>query len=214
MTGTLWVWLAGCVLAEKGVLDELPVEEGGTTDGGNPFLADDDSDGWTESGGDCDDTEGSIHPGAAEICDDVDQDCDGAVNEDFIDEYEPNDLEDDETVVGGFYLPGNSYSISDISLHTSEDVDHFALQFPPGLASECDAYVIVESSTLDEFQATIHDEWGMVDQDATAKDGSLEFTLANIDCDDQELHLEIKGPGLDDGSLSCSPDLSVFVDFD
>ncbi len=34
-----------------------------------------------ESGGDCDDTNDAIHPDATETCDDVDQDCDGAVDE-------------------------------------------------------------------------------------------------------------------------------------
>jgi len=40
---------------------------------------DNDGDGYTENGGDCDDSMGSIHPGAAEICGDgTDQDCDGS----------------------------------------------------------------------------------------------------------------------------------------
>jgi hypothetical protein len=36
-------------------------------------------------GGDCDDDEGSVHPGASEHCDHLDEDCDGAVDEDPVD---------------------------------------------------------------------------------------------------------------------------------
>ncbi len=38
--------------------------------------------GAVESAGDCDDTDGSVNPGAAEICDTIDNDCDGAVDDD------------------------------------------------------------------------------------------------------------------------------------
>ncbi len=36
---------------------------------------------WAENGDDCDDSDASIHPGAAELCDDVDADCDGDLDE-------------------------------------------------------------------------------------------------------------------------------------
>ncbi|MFN7147535.1 MAG: MopE-related protein, partial [Myxococcota bacterium] len=42
--------------------------------------ADDDGDGWTESGGDCDDAAATTNPGAREIAGDrTDNDCDGTV---------------------------------------------------------------------------------------------------------------------------------------
>ena len=40
-----------------------------------------DGDGWTDDGGDCDDTDPAIHPSAAEVCDEADNNCDGTVDE-------------------------------------------------------------------------------------------------------------------------------------
>lgn len=40
-----------------------------------------DGDGYSVRAGDCNDGNPAIHPGAAELCDDVDNDCDGEVNE-------------------------------------------------------------------------------------------------------------------------------------
>jgi len=40
-----------------------------------------DGDGWTTVDGDCNDDDASIHPGAAEVCDGVDQNCDQEVDE-------------------------------------------------------------------------------------------------------------------------------------
>jgi hypothetical protein len=43
---------------------------------------------WVDVGGDCNDVQDSIHPGAAERCDGVDQDCDGAIDDEPIDGLE------------------------------------------------------------------------------------------------------------------------------
>ena len=40
-------------------------------------MTDADGDGYTDEDGDCDDSDSSIHIGALEICDGVDNNCDG-----------------------------------------------------------------------------------------------------------------------------------------
>ena len=43
---------------------------------------DQDSDGYSVDDGDCNDNDASIHPNAQEVCDSVDNDCDGRIDDD------------------------------------------------------------------------------------------------------------------------------------
>ncbi len=54
---------------------------GNDCENGLPALYDLDSDGLTSCMGDCDDTRADVNPGAMEVADDVDQDCDGIIDE-------------------------------------------------------------------------------------------------------------------------------------
>ncbi len=50
-----------------------------------PAGTDEDGDGYTVENGDCDDKDAAIHPGADEVCDDIDNDCNGLVDDDAVD---------------------------------------------------------------------------------------------------------------------------------
>jgi len=46
-----------------------------------PEDVDDDGDGYTENEGDCNDTDAAINPGGTEVCDYIDNNCNGAIDE-------------------------------------------------------------------------------------------------------------------------------------
>ena len=96
----LW-WIAlGCVLGCG--TDKIYLDTGfivGATPAGDPAseprldtaapdtgelpVNDADEDGYTIEDGDCDDTDPSIHPGVEEVCNGLDDDCDGQADEDL-----------------------------------------------------------------------------------------------------------------------------------
>ena len=47
-------------------------------------VADADGDGFATTEGDCDDNDSAVYPGATERCDNLDNDCDGTVDDDLV----------------------------------------------------------------------------------------------------------------------------------
>ena len=74
--GSLFLLLISCSSEEK---QPETVEQ--ENQGLDPFAIDNDGDGISENDGDCDDGNAEINPNANEVCDDIDNDCDGKIDE-------------------------------------------------------------------------------------------------------------------------------------
>jgi hypothetical protein len=174
------------------------------------FFADADSDGFgdgaaairactapeghVEDSTDCLDTDPSTHPGADEICDDVDNDCDGAVDDSALD---PSawyvDLDGDRygdpssLVYGCDEIPGMISDGTDCN-DSDETVHPAAVEFCDGLDNDCDGVVDFDADF--GLRTWYEDGDGDGHGDATKSISSCEppsgYVWSSDDCDDSE----------------------------
>ena len=95
----------------------------------DPLNHDNDGDGQTENEGDCDDDDAEVYTGNTEVCDEVDNNCDGDVNEPWWDTYDPNESSSSYYDLGevddGFLWAGDVLTLSGLTIHEPNDEDWF-----------------------------------------------------------------------------------------
>ncbi len=166
--------------------------------------------GWVEVGGDCNDVEDDIYPGAPEQCDGVDQDCDAIIDADavwYLD-FDADGFGDDATVIAtGCPMPSQPPAVSNRGGDCNDGDDHVRPGAPEtcnGDDDDCDGFSDEDAIDAVEYY---------VDADAdgygNAAEPRMECTqpagtvVNDDDCDDARANVspgdpELPGNGRDD----------------
>ncbi len=150
--------------------------------------------GWVQVGRDCDDTEAGAFPGAAEVCDEIDNDCDGTVDEGvtttwYVD-VDGDGFGDGSRTSEACALPSGYAEDGGDCDDNDFDVYPGAPEFCNGVDDDCDGDVDEDDA---RDATTWHldgdaDGYGLETATATACSQPAGYTAAtaSFDCDDAE----------------------------
>ena len=176
----LLVAASGCRTADKPDADSAGL--------GADLPADDDGDGYDDTE-DCDDADASTNPGATEVCDGVDNDCDGAVDEGVMDTWYADADAD------GYGDPGAATDACDAPpghAPTATDCDDTDPAVYPSAAERCDSVDNDCDGDVDEdvqgtwFADADADGFGDAGAPLDSCDPPDGFVADDEDCDDTE----------------------------
>jgi hypothetical protein len=169
---------------------------------------DNDGDGYDEDDGDCDDADAAIHPGAAELCDSIDSDCDGSLDD------------PDSTDASTWYVDSDGDGYGDPNNTTlacnqpsgavadATDCDDANSSVNPGAAEVCDTVDNDCDTDVDEDDAVDAPTWyGDADSDGyggttfevTACTSPTGYVSTASDCDDLDASIHPAATEVCDG---------------
>ena len=161
----------------------------GFGDPASPLTACEAPDDHVQTANDCDDADPEIHPGAAEVCDGVDQDCDGTIDEELLSTFYA------DTDGDGYGDPANALEACDLEdgwVTSAEDCDDATAEAYPGRPETCDELDNDCDGVVDEDVTTLF--YADRDGDGYGVDGLTEaacsvptgYAPLGGDCDDAD----------------------------
>jgi hypothetical protein len=171
----------------------------------DPNDVDQDGDGYTPNQGDCDDTDPNVSPGEPEICDDLDNNCDGYINEPWADIYEwdntnqwnPNDSATsvfDLGEVDSLLWANSTISLTGLTLHHANDEDWFYWDAGDDIFFDNVAITInIQTPTSGNYTAVLYQVDGdksnftnYSPEDSATGNGILQLNFTGAKWDDDE----------------------------
>jgi hypothetical protein len=184
----------------------------------DPLNWDDDGDGWTENEGDCDDADATTYPGASEVCDGLDNDCDGLVNEDWWDSYEPSDSASSAYDLGevddGFLWAGDSLTISGLTLHAATDEDWLTWDADDDWYDNVDIQISASAflstgTTVLELYLWTGSSWSLEDSDSGSGRLAVSYVGDYFDTGEDDWAVRIYTTTWPSGSCASSYELAI-----
>jgi large repetitive protein len=154
---------------------------------------DSDGDGYTEDE-DCDDADASVHPGATEVCDGVDNDCDDGVDEDVLDTFY---ADSDGDGFGDADTPQDACDQPPDHVPSGTDCDDTDDSIYPSAAETC-------NGVDDDCDGDIDEGIGGMWYPDTDDDGFGDEALGEDTCDPPEGWIEV-GRDCDDTEPAAFP---------
>jgi len=148
--------------------------------------------GFSVVGGDCDDDEYWANPGMVELCDEIDNDCDGVVDEelvftDFVPDTDGDGFGDADGPVGTYCLPPPGHVIDTSDCDDSNPWVHpMAVESCNGLDDNCDGIIDEGMAEYTFFEDADGDGFGHEGVFVTACTQPPGYAEVDSDCDDTD----------------------------